>query len=98
MGEDALNSVTTSTSEGNAGGDYAKVGGFVAELGGAALDLLDPKPGERILDVGCGEGTLTRNSSWPCRSVLGTDNSPEMIEAARAGSVDALLLPAEDMR
>ena len=39
--------------------DYARVGGFVAELGAAALDLLDPQPGERILDVGCGEGTLT---------------------------------------
>ena len=40
--------------------DYAKVGAFVAQLGGAALDLLDPQPGERILDVGCGEGTLTK--------------------------------------
>ena len=39
--------------------DYARVGGFVAELGGAALDLLDPQPGEHILDVGCGDGTLT---------------------------------------
>ena len=59
MGEDALSPAALSTSKWNAA-DYAKVGGFVAELGGAALDLLDPKAGERILDVGCGEGTLTQ--------------------------------------
>ncbi|MFL6721707.1 MAG: class I SAM-dependent methyltransferase [Sphingomonas sp.] len=78
--------------------DYARVGGFVAELGAAALDLLDPRPGERILDVGCGEGTLTKRIIERGATVLGVDNSPEMIAAARARGVDALLLPAEDMQ
>ena len=78
--------------------DYATVGSFVAELGGAALDLLDPKPGERILDVGCGEGALTLKIIGRGGTVLGVDNSPEMIAAARAKGVDALLLPAEDMQ
>lgn len=78
--------------------DYARVGGFVAELGTAALDLLDPRPGERILDVGCGEGTLTRKLIDRGATVLGIDNSPEMIEAARASGIDALLLSAEDMQ
>ncbi len=77
---------------------YAKVGAFVAELGGAALDLLDPKPGERILDVGCGEGTLTRKIIERGATVLGVDNSPEMIAAARANGVDAIQLAAEDMQ
>ena len=77
--------------------DYAKVGAFVAELGGAALDLLDPKPNERILDVGCGEGTLTKKIVERGATVLGIDNSPEMIAAARAAGIDALLLPAENM-
>ena len=97
MGRNALNQGAVSTSKWDAA-DYAKVGGFVAELGGAALDLLDPKPGERILDVGCGEATLTRRIIERGATVLGVDNSPEMIAAARAKGVDALLLAAEDMQ
>jgi SAM-dependent methyltransferase len=92
-----LNTEITSTSKWNAA-DYASVGAFVAALGGAALDLLDPQPGERILDVGCGEGTLTTRIIERGATVLGVDNSPEMIAAARAKGVDALLLPAEDMQ
>jgi len=77
---------------------YAKVGAFVAELGQAALDLLDPQPGERILDLGCGEGTLTLKIIERGGTVLGIDNSPEMIAAARANGVDAVQLAAEDMQ
>jgi SAM-dependent methyltransferase len=87
----------SSTSKWDAG-DYARVGAFVAELGGAALDLLDPKPGERILDVGCGDGTLTQRIIERGAIVLGLDNSPEMVAAARAKGIDALLLPAEEMQ
>jgi SAM-dependent methyltransferase len=92
-----LNQTAASTSKWDAA-DYARVGGFVAELGGAALDLLDPQPEERILDVGCGEGTLTKRIIERGATVLGIDNSPEMIAAAREKGVDALLLPAEDMQ
>jgi SAM-dependent methyltransferase len=77
--------------------DYARVGGFVAELGGAALDLLDPQAGERILDIGCGEGTLTQKIGERGATVLGIDNSPEMISAARAKGIDAVLLDVADM-
>ena len=92
-----MNQTAASTSKWDAA-DYARVGGFVAELGGAALDLLDPRPEERILDVGCGEGTLTKRIIERGATVLGIDNSPEMIAAAREKGVDALLLPAEDMQ
>lgn len=97
MDQDALSQPAASTSKWNAA-DYARVGGFVAQLGGAALDLLDPKVGERILDVGCGEGTLTKKIIERGATVLGIDNSPEMIAAARAIGIDALLLDAADMQ
>ena len=92
-----MTSAGLSTSKWDAA-DYARVGGFVAELGGAALDLLDPQRGERILDVGCGEGTLTKKIVERGATVLGIDNSPEMVAAARANGVDALLLDAADMQ
>jgi trans-aconitate methyltransferase len=91
-----LTRAAASTSKWNAA-DYARVGGFVAELGGAALDLLDPQPGEHILDVGCGEGTLTRKIIERGATVLGIDDSPEMISAARAKGIDAVLMDVADM-
>ena len=91
-----MSAATVSTSKWDAG-EYARVGAFVAELGGAALDLLDPQPGERILDVGCGDGTLTRKIVERGTSVLGIDNSPEMIAAARGAGIDAVLMDAADM-
>ena len=73
------------------------MGSFVAELGWAALELLDPQRGERILDVGCGEGTLTRKIIERGATVLGIDNSSEMIAAARGNGIDAVLMAAEDI-
>jgi SAM-dependent methyltransferase len=96
VAEDHLSQTIASTSKWDAA-DYAKVGAFVAELGGAALDLLDPQPGERILDVGCGEGTLTKKILGRGATVLGIDNSPEMIAAARAAGIDAVQMDAADM-
>ena len=96
MGRHPLSASVASTSKWDAG-EYARVGGFVAELGGAALDLLDPQPGERILDVGCGEGALTRKIVERGATVVGVDNSQSMIEAARATRLDARLLAVEDL-
>jgi len=78
--------------------DYAKVGGFVAELGQAALELLDPQSGEHVLDVGCGDGTLTVKIVECGATVVGIDNSLEMIGAAREKGLDARLMDAADMK
>jgi trans-aconitate methyltransferase len=93
----SLSEATASTSSWNAA-DYARVGGFVADLGSAALDLLDPGEGERILDVGCGDGTLTERIADRGAEVVGIDNSPEMIAAARAKHLNVELLDVVDIR
>jgi trans-aconitate methyltransferase len=97
VGEHALREAIVSTSKWDAA-DYARVGGFVAALGEAALDLLDPQPGEHILDVGCGDGTLTEKIVERGATVVGIDNSIEMIGAARAKGIDARLMDAADLR
>ena len=97
MGEDALSDVIASTSQWDAG-DYARVGGFVPALGQAALELLDPQPGEQILDIGCGDGTLTLKIREAGADVVGIDNSLSMIGAARAKGLDARLMDAADLR
>lgn len=58
--------------------------GFVAKYGEAVLALLDPQPGERILDIGSGTGGLTQKIAASGACAVGLDSSPEMIEAARA--------------
>ena len=97
MGEDALSNAPASTSQWDAA-DYAAHGGFVPALGQAALDLLDPQPGEHILDVGCGDGVLTQAILERGASVVGIDNSENMIAAARARGLDARLMDAADLK
>jgi SAM-dependent methyltransferase len=75
--------------------DYASNGAFVPALGAAALELLAPQPGELILDLGCGDGVLTRQIMDAGARVIGLDASPEMVEAARSRGVDAFVADAQ---
>jgi trans-aconitate methyltransferase len=56
---------------------------FVWKMAAALLDLLDAKPGEHILDLGCGTGHLTDKIAATGATVVGIDKSPEMIQQAR---------------
>jgi SAM-dependent methyltransferase len=75
--------------------DYASNAAFVPALGTAALQMLDPKPGELILDLGCGDGVLTERIMAAGARVIGLDASPEMVEAARRRGVDAFVADAQ---
>jgi len=77
--------------------DYARNAAFVPALGAAALSLLDPKPGEMILDLGCGDGGLTEKIVAAGAVVIGFDSSPEMVEAARSRGIDAFVVDAETL-
>jgi trans-aconitate methyltransferase len=80
------------TSEG-----YRANAAYVPALGAAVLDLLSPSSGERILDIGCGEGSLTEKIAAAGAAVVGIDLSEQMIAAARARGLDARLMDAEKL-
>ncbi len=63
---------------------YTKNGGFVASMATDVVDLLDPRPGECILDAGCGDGSLTAQLADSGASLRGVDASASMVAAARA--------------
>src|SRR6516225_2586148 len=56
---------------------------FVYEKAKGLVDLLAPKAGERILDLGCGTGALTEEIASRGTEVLGVDRSEEMVSQAR---------------
>ncbi len=74
---------------------YAGNGRFVAVLAHSLLADLEPKPGERILDLGCGDGFFTRQIMESGAAVVGVDASSQMVAAAAERGVDARCMSGE---
>ena len=68
---------------------YARDGAFVHELAGGVVEWLAARPGERILDLGCGDGQLTARLASAGVEMLGVDASAAMVAAARAAGIGA---------
>lgn len=62
---------------------YTEKHAFVFQYGTGLIDLLAPKPGESILDLGCGSGELTQQIADRGATVIGLDASESMIAKAR---------------
>lgn len=83
---------------------YDKQHQFVSDYGADVLQWLAPKPGEDILDVGCGTGQLANQIAESGAEVFGIDASAEMIASAKANFpeigfevVDATKLPYREI-
>jgi trans-aconitate methyltransferase len=61
---------------------YQQQHSFVWQLGASLIELLAPRPGERILDLGCGTGQLTSDIAMSGASVVGLDKSRDMLQQA----------------
>ena len=68
---------------------YARNARFVADHGAPLVDLLAPQAGERILDLGCGDGALSERIAEHQVELVAVDASIEQVAAARARGLDA---------
>ncbi|MFN0096451.1 MAG: class I SAM-dependent methyltransferase [Dehalococcoidia bacterium] len=77
--------------------NYAHHARFVADLGMPVVELLAPRPGERVLDLGCGDGALTVKLVELGCEVVGVDASAPQIEAARALGLEAYTVDGHEL-
>ena len=68
---------------------YAANARFVPDLAAGVVDLLAPQPGERILDLGCGDGYLTEKLVAAGAQVVGVEPAADMLARARERGIDA---------
>lgn len=69
---------------------YDRDARFVSDLAEGVLDWLSPKAGERILDLGCGDGVLTETLAETGAVVTGYDQSPDFVRAARGRGLEVV--------
>ena len=73
---------------------YDKNARFVSDLGEPVVELLNPQPCERILDLACGDGALTEKIIARGAEVVGVDGSSDMVAASRKRGIDARVVDA----
>jgi len=76
---------------------YARNARFVADLGAPVVELLAPREGERILDLGCGDGVLTAKLAGMGCEVVGVDGSAAQVGAAQKLGLDARVMDGEHL-
>lgn len=74
---------------------YAANARFVADLAEPLIDILAPSAGDRILDLGCGDGALTEKILQSGASVIAVDDAPDQIAAAKKRGLDARVMDGQ---
>jgi trans-aconitate methyltransferase len=77
---------------------YDKNARFVSDLGMPVINLLSPQSGERILDLGCGDGALTVKLSERGCIIVGVDSSIEMVNATKALGLEAYVMDGQSLQ
>ena len=76
---------------------YARNARNVADLATDVVALLSPRDGQRILDLGCGDGALTERLAAAGCEVVGVDSSEAQVAATRGRGLDARLMDGSDL-
>src|ERR1700757_2096789 len=66
-------------------------------MGAPVLEWLAPRAGERVLDLGCGDGVLTEQIVAAGCDVVGADASAEFVATAKERGIDARLVDGHDL-
>ena len=77
--------------------DYSCHAGFVVDHAADLIDWLAPRAGERVLDIGCGDGVMSQRLAERGADVTGIDASPAMVEAAAGRGIRAYALDAQTL-
>ncbi len=86
----------SSTNEWNAD-KYNKHADFVSKLALPVIELLDPKENEKILDLGCGDGTLAVEIEKFNAQVVAVDLSESMVVKAKEKGIQAYVMSATEL-
>jgi SAM-dependent methyltransferase len=70
-------------------GDFTKIAESMRESGDALVEQLDVKPGLKVLDVGCGDGTTALPEARRGADVLGVDIARNLVEAGKRRAKEA---------
>ncbi len=62
---------------------------FISHLAAPILEMLEPKEGEKILDLGCGNGTSSLEIQKSGAEVQGVDLNTDKVQQAREKGIDA---------
>jgi len=77
---------------------YERNARFVSDLGMPVVELLAPRHGERILDLGCGDGALSQKLVEFGCAVVCVDSSAEMVAAASSLGLDARVMDGQTLQ
>ena len=62
-------------------GDFTRIARSMRESGEAVVESLGVKPGLKVLDLGCGDGTTALPAARRGADVLGVDIARNLVEA-----------------
>jgi trans-aconitate methyltransferase len=76
---------------------YATNARFVSDLGEPLLQMLEPQPGEIVLDLGCGDGALTKKiADYGCK-VIGVDSSLAQVQASKGRKLQVVVMDGHSL-
>src|SRR5215510_4662040 len=69
-------------------GDFTRIAQSMRESGEAVVESLGVKPGLRVLDLGCGDGTTALPAARRGADVLGVDIASNLVDAGNKRAAD----------